>query len=207
MTSPGTSKRPNPSPSTSTTLLGRLKYLGDNSSWEDFLARYRNLVYGLAKNKGLTDEEAADAGQETLIAGSRHIGRVQYDPTRSFRARLLKIADQFRKRLPLQAARGAGSDTARTTVLERVPAPTAYGFEAKWESENREHIQRIALEKLRATANSKHYQIFDAHVVKGWPVEKVSVALGVSADQVYKVKERFTKELKREVARLQRAIG
>jgi RNA polymerase sigma-70 factor (ECF subfamily) len=193
-------------------LLGRLKYLGDNSSWEDFLARYRNLVYGLAKNKGLTDEEAADAVQETLIAVSRHIGRFQYDPTRSFRAWLLKIArskiaDQFRKRLPLQAARAAGSDTSRTTVLERVPAPTAYGFEAKWESENREHIQRIALEKLRATANSKHYQIFDAHVVKGWPVEKVSVALGVSADQVYKVKERFTKELKREVARLQRAIG
>src|SRR5437588_294322 len=85
-------KRTSHLPTTSTTLLGRIKYLDDDASWRDFDARYRKIIYGLAKKKGLMDHEAADAVQETFIEVSKRIEGFKYDPSRSFTAWLLKVA-------------------------------------------------------------------------------------------------------------------
>jgi hypothetical protein len=48
--------------------------------------------------------------------------------------------------------------------------------------------------------------LFEAHVIKGWPVEKVMTAFGVKADVVYQNKRRMTKALQKEVSRLQEML-
>ena len=60
-----------------------------------------------------------------------------------------------------------------------------------------------ALARVKRQANARHYQMFDLHAVKQWPVQKVAHTLGVSAGQVRLAKHRITILMRREVARLE----
>jgi RNA polymerase sigma-70 factor (ECF subfamily) len=94
---------------TRASLIQRLKNWRDQASWEEFFETYWRLIYGVATKGGLTDAEAQDVVQETLVAVARHIPDFKYDPViGSFKAWLLnmtrwRIADQIRKRLPVEA--------------------------------------------------------------------------------------------------------
>src|SRR6266496_4089601 len=85
-------------------LLNRLKDLGDQTSWQDFFDTYWQLIYNVAVKAGLTDIEAQEVVQETVIAVARKIPEFKADPGRgSFSAWLMRltrsrIADQFRRR-------------------------------------------------------------------------------------------------------------
>ena len=61
-------------------LLSRLKNLDDQESWNDFSRIYRGLVYGVARQAGLTDSEAQDIVQETFISVVKTIQEFKYDP-------------------------------------------------------------------------------------------------------------------------------
>src|SRR5262252_4164285 len=91
---------------TRASLLGRLNNLDDQASWQEFFDTYWQLIYGLALKAGLTDAEAQDVVQETVITASKHLPAFRYDPkVCSFKTWLLRLArwriiDQLRKRLP-----------------------------------------------------------------------------------------------------------
>src|SRR5215475_12422525 len=91
---------------TRASLLDRLKNLEDQVSWQEFFDTYWQLIYRLAVKAGLTDSEAQDVVQETVITASKHLPAFHYDPkVCSFKTWLLRLArwriiDQFRKRLP-----------------------------------------------------------------------------------------------------------
>ena len=52
-----------------------------------------------------------------------------------------------------------------------------------------------ALERLKRTADPKHYQIFHLHALKQWSAVKVARQLHVSIPQVYTVKHRLAQEV------------
>src|SRR3954470_23344124 len=85
-------------------LLIRLKDWDDKESWRDFFDRYWRLIYSVARKSGLTEMEAQEAVQETLITISRNIAGFKYDrKAGSFKSWLLhttrwKINDQLRRR-------------------------------------------------------------------------------------------------------------
>jgi RNA polymerase sigma-70 factor (ECF subfamily) len=195
---------------TRASLLKRLKNLEDNQSWQEFFDTYSGFIHHIAMKSGLTDAEAKDVVQETFIAVAKNIGAFEYDPRGSFKAWLLKgthwrIAEQFRRRLPVSQGSSEGmKDTRRTRTFERFPTSTAHGWDAKWEVDWRNYIQNAAIQRIRRTVNPKHYQIFDTYVIKCWPVEKVMKTLRVSEAQVYKAKERIVKSLQAEVLRLEK---
>src|SRR5678816_3760113 len=84
-------------------LLERLKSLDDQSSWGDFFETYWKLIYSVARKAGLSDPEAQDVVQETIISVARHMPSFRYDPTLgSFKAWLMqltrwRIMDELRK--------------------------------------------------------------------------------------------------------------
>jgi RNA polymerase sigma-70 factor (ECF subfamily) len=197
---------------TNATLLDRIKNMEDGSSWLEFYSTYRNLIYGVARKSGMTDQEAEDVVQETMLAAAKYIKNFQYDPSRSFKAWLLKItktkvADQFRARLPIQTARPRPPGEAdRTKTVERVPNPTGYDIAARWEEDWRLNLRDAALDRLRRTENAKQYQLFEAHVIKGWPVKKVMDTFGVKAEVVYQNKKRMTSKFQEKISRLQEQL-
>jgi len=54
-------------------LLRRMKNWEDQASWEEFFKTYRKLIYGVAIRAGLTDAEAKDVLQETVVTVARNI--------------------------------------------------------------------------------------------------------------------------------------
>ena len=204
------SKRPDELLPTRASLLSRLKNPDDSGSWQEFFDTYWDFLYGIAIKSGMTAAEAEDVLQETLISTAKYLKDFKYNPSLSFKAWLRtnikwRISDQFHKRLPLSSGSPqAENETNRTGTVERIANPDgSYDLDGKWEEEWREHIQKTVLSKIRTKVKPKHYQIFDAHVVKGWDVKKVMATLGVTADLVYQVKSRITDLIKKETARLE----
>src|SRR6266853_3603253 len=84
-------------------LLSRLKDWNDQDSWKEFFDTYWKLVYGVAIKAGLTDAEAQDVVQETVLSVAKRMPDFQYDPAvGSFKNWLLvitrrRINDHFRK--------------------------------------------------------------------------------------------------------------
>ena len=193
---------------TRASLLGRLKNWEDQQSWEEFADTYSRLIVGVAIQAGLTEAEAKDVEQETLLCVARTIHEFESNPERgSFKSWLLtltrwRIADQFRKRAPSSQAPVPGStEDTRTSTIERVPDPAL--LDATWESEWRKNLIETALHRVGRRVKPKHLQIFDLYAMRHWSAAKVARELGVSVVQVYLVNHRVTKLVKQEVAYLE----
>jgi RNA polymerase sigma-70 factor (ECF subfamily) len=211
MTPPEQPKEDGDSIATRASLLGRLKNWDDASSWEDFTKTYWRLIYGVARQAGLSDEEARDVVQETLLGVAKNIHEFESSPERgSFKNWLLnitrwRVADCFRKRPPVGESRPPSSDAAdRTATVERVAAPAE--LDAFWEAEWKKNIFETAVARICQRVKPKHAQIFDLYAVRHWPAAKVAGELGVSIIQVYLVNHRLTKLLKAEVAYIRKKL-
>jgi RNA polymerase sigma factor (sigma-70 family) len=199
---------------TRATLIQRLKNWQDQSSWQDFFDTYWKLIYGVALKGGLTETEAQDVVQETMISVAKHMPTFKYDPAiGSFKTWLLnmtrwRITDQLRKRGPAFAAsHPTFEDTATgTRTVDRVIDPASHDLAALWDTEWEKNILAVAMAKVRRRLDPRKYQIFDLYVNKAWPSEKVAAALGVSVDQVYLAKHRTTEMIKEEIKRLEQKM-
>jgi RNA polymerase sigma factor (sigma-70 family) len=195
--------------STRASLIHRLKDWQDASSWQDFFNVYWKLIYGVARKAGLTDTEAQDVVQETLLSVAKHMPTFKYDPAiGSFRAWLLnmtrwRIVGQFRKRQPMADHKPEGDSTCRTSTVEAVADPASLDLDAVWQVEWESNLMNAAMNNLRRRIDPQRFRIFDAYVNKEWPPEKVAEHFGVSIDLVYQVKHRVTEALREEINRLE----
>ena len=197
---------------TRASLLGRLRNWNDANSWEEFTQIYWRLIYSVARRSGLSEAEARDVVQDTLLGVAKKIHEFESDPQRgTFRGWLLnltrwRIADHFRSRPPI-AHGNAGPDPATengTATINRIPDPAQ--LDELWESEWKKNIVDTAFARISRKVNAKHAQIFDLYALRGWRAAKIAQELGVSVVQVYLVNHRLTKLLKEEVAYLQKKL-
>src|ERR1044071_5293796 len=90
--------------STRRSLLERLRDWEDQASWREFFDLYWKFIYSVAIRSGLTDQEAEDVVQETVLSVAKKMPQYIYDPARcSFKGWLmhvtrLRIIDQLRRR-------------------------------------------------------------------------------------------------------------
>ena len=195
---------------TRASLIHRLKNWQDESSWRDFFNVYWKLIYGVARKAGLTDPEAQDVVQETLISVAKHMPAFKYNPAiGSFKAWLLnmtrwRIASQFRKRLPIADHPPQAGTTTPAEIIQEVPDPASLDLDAVWQAEWETNLVNAALNNLRRRIDPQRLQIFDFYVNKEWPPEKVAEHFGVSIDLVYQVKHRVTEAIRTEVDRLEK---
>jgi RNA polymerase sigma factor (sigma-70 family) len=196
------------------TLVQRLKNLEDQDSWQDFFNTYWRLIYTVALRSGLTEAEAHDVVQETVLTVVRKIGNFQPGAEHgSFRSWLLhatrwRIADQLRKRarIPAQPMH-TSEDTARTATVERVPDPSGDDLQEHWESHWKQNLMDAAIDNVKASVDAEDYQLFDRHVLKGETAISVARKLGARLSRVYLVKYRVSRLLAKEVRRLERKFG
>jgi RNA polymerase sigma-70 factor (ECF subfamily) len=195
-------------------LLGRLKNWNDDESWREFFGIYRKLIFSLAVKAGLSGHESEEVVQETIISVAKTIPDFEYEPERcSFKSWLRhlaqkRIADHFRKRSRERTTRFSNSDeSGATPAIERVPDANAAKLDAIWEREWHAELLNAAMVRVKNQVSPEQYQIFDFHVLKKMPVEKVAAALGTNAGQIYLAKHRVTKLLKKEIARLEEKMG
>ena len=210
----GTSQNPDELLPTRRSLIERLRDLEDQPSWREFFDMYWKLIYGAALRAGLSDQEAEDVVQETVIGVARKMPEFQYEPNVcSFKGWLMhvtrcRIADRFRRRRPqnVPLTVPANPETTADNVLNLHDA-AADVLESIWNEEWQKNIVDVAMEHVRRRANPEHYQIFHLHAVKGLGVRDVAKLTGASLPKVYVTYHRIAKLVKEEVRRLEQTAA
>jgi RNA polymerase sigma-70 factor (ECF subfamily) len=204
-----TTALPEDSLATRASLLARLKDWENQASWQDFFETYWQLIYRVGLKAGLTDAEAQDAVQETVLAVARNIKGFQYEPARcSFKTWLMlitrqRILWQLKKRLPsYQHLASSQDETARTSTVERIPDPSAIDLDAVWDAEWQKNLMSAALERVKKQVSPRQFQIFDLYVLQDWSAGEVARTLRINVAQVYLAKHRISALLKGEVRKL-----
>ena len=190
-----------PSIATRNSLLTRLKDWDDQEGWKRFFETYWRLIYNVAIHHGLSEIEAQEVVQETVLSVANKMRQFKYDPAiGSFKSWLFKltrwrIADQMRKRRPDHVSLEMLPSTTENTEVMR-------GLEAEWERRWDENFVEAAVERVKQLVSARQFQLFYLYVLKGWPVSEVARALNVTSAQVYIAKCRVLPLLKKEVKRL-----
>lgn len=202
-----------PSIPTRQSLLVRLRDWDDSTSWKDFFDTYWKLIYGVARKAGLSDAEAQDVVQDTIVAVAKKMPDFDYNPRLgSFKGWLMRltrwrITDQFRKKayesggkwFPREQAIG---DDALTRHAQAVP----FDLDRAWDEEWQKAVMEAALKKLRQQASQHQYQMFYLHVIKEVPAREVARRLGVKLAEVYFAKYKLSAIVRRHIRALERKM-
>ena len=189
-------------------LLSRLKDWNDDASWKVFFDTYWKLIYSSAIKAGLSDAEAQDVVQETVVSVLKSMPGFKYHAENgSFKSWLLRltswrIADQLRKRQRgIEDHRREGDTT--TADIEMIADPVSLELGATWDEEWKNNLVDAAIERVKKKVDPKQYQVYDLYVVKHWSVTKVAKTLKINPGAVYLAKHRIHGLIKKEIAYLQ----
>lgn len=200
-------------------LLERLRDLNDQGSWQEFFDTYWKLIFCAAIKAGLSDADAEDVVQETIIGISRNMENFRYQPeVCSFKGWLMhvtrnRIIDHLRKVrspkhsfIPLPAETVTSPpDTVTSSGMtgfdheQLATGPADKVFEDLWDEEWKRNLFDAAMERIKKKVAPEHYQIFYLHTVKGMPARDVGELLGVGLPKVYVVGHRISRQIKREI--------
>lgn len=188
---------------TSTTLLGRLKDLGDAQAWKEFVHRYAARIYRWCRRLGLQDADAQDVTQGILVKLAVRLRTFEYDPNGSFRGYL--------KTVTIRAW--------RDFVESRQHNGQAYGgeqFQGWWESleagddlaqQLEEEFQREllseALARVQLRVDPRTWEVFRLLVFAERPGTEVARQFGMGLSAVYGIRHRVQTMLQEEVRKLE----
>jgi RNA polymerase sigma-70 factor (ECF subfamily) len=197
------------------TLLERLRNLDDDSSWHEFFNTYWKLIYCAAMKAGLSETEAEDVVQETMIGVARNMGEFRYEPEKcSFKGWLMhltrrRIIDRLRRRQtqPQHFVALASNNDTSTTAHDSQFADTSVqeSFEGMWEEEWQKNLLGTAMEKVKRAVKPDHFQIFYMFSIKNMAARDISELTGASTAKVHVVQHRIGRLIKREVQKLQKS--
>jgi RNA polymerase sigma-70 factor (ECF subfamily) len=187
--------------STSASLLGRLRNLGDAQAWRAFEARYKPRLLAWCAGAGLQHADAQDLTQDVLTKVALHMRTFVYDPDKDFSGWLRKVwrnawVDSLRRHAP--AARGSG-DSAVYERLCSLPGP-ADALEDEFERE----LLHEVLARVEPLVSARDWRIFNDLVFADRTGTEVAKAHGLSLAAVGMVKVRVQRKVSDEVARLRR---
>jgi RNA polymerase sigma factor (sigma-70 family) len=195
---------------TRSSLVRRLYDWRDDGGWQDFFDTYWKLIYAVAIKAGLSDVEAQDVVQETVVAVAKQMRAGGYDRTKcSFKTWLntitrRRIIDHFRKRTApkVQLPQNA-DDTSHADSLVSLPDPASVELDSLWDSEWQKNLLDAAIERAKRQVTPKQFQIFDLAVLRDVATGEVCELLKVNAAQVYLARHRVGVIVKKEVKRLE----
>lgn len=196
---------------TRASLLDRLRDVEDQPSWQRFFDTYWRLIHGVALKAGLTEVEAQEVVQETVISVARHLPEFHYDPkVCSFKTWMLRltrwrIIDQLRKRIPGAQPLESRDDATALTALDELTGGKAPELEAVWNEEWEKAVLARAIERLKQRVSPDQFQMFDLYVLRQMPVTEVARLLGTNVARVYLAKHRLSKLLRETIGEFEKA--
>lgn len=179
---------------TQPSLLVRVRNPGDQAAWREFDAKYRPLILGYCRARGLQASDSEDVRQIVMINLMKALPNFEYQPGRGrFRHYLGRavrhaIAHFFSR--PNRA--GVALDSR---VLAAVAADDAEGADDVWEQEWVRHHFRIAMETVRATFEPRSVAVFD-RMLAGAEAEALAREYDTTPAAIHKIKQRIRDRLK-----------
>jgi len=195
-------------------LLERLKNLEDETSWNDFFETYWKLIYSTARRTGLSDAEAQDVVQETIISVARKIEGFNYDPEYgSFKAWLKRltqwrVGDYIRKKqYQIHGKRLPKEERLNTSLAEQQEDPAWAEMGNAWDEEWEKNLFNLALERVKKQVSPRQYQMFYFHICKDFPAKQVAQRLNAKLNEVYIAKYKVSSLIKQEIKELENQMA
>lgn len=186
---------------TTTALLEGLFDSGNDAVWREFDARYHPIIIGFCCKLGLSDADAADVAQETLLRFVKEYRAGKYDRTKGrLRSWIIGIAKYRVADLNRQIARrrehrgeSAFAELSDEDELKRI-----------WDEECRNAILRNGMTELQENTklDPRTLDAFKRLVFGQVAPAEVAAEMGMSVDAVYKAKQRCLEQLRSITARL-----
>lgn len=185
-----------PSLSTHQSLLQRLAAGGDSGAWLEFTTRYRDLLVGFARRRGLQQADTDDLLQDLWLQLSRQLPEFRYDRDRGrFRGFLKTIAMRaIGKRLRRRDLAPLVADVAETDLAETDVADVA--AEDAWEAEWRQHHLRSAMACIQREFRATDVRAFQELTQRQRAPAELAAELGVSPAAIYQIKSRILARLR-----------
>ena len=193
---------------TRSSLIQRLKATINGESWEEFFHTYWELIYNVARRAGLSEADAQDIVQETILKIHKSLDHFEYNRKRgTFKGWLRTVTrsrlnDFFKKQQrrpalnhPLEEAAGE---------LQNLEDPEGPEIEKIWDEEWNRNLIQAALSRTKKLSSPKQFQIFKCHYIDEWTVRETCRTLGVNAAQVYMAKQRVGKIFRESVEALEK---
>ncbi|UCE59034.1 MAG: sigma-70 family RNA polymerase sigma factor [Phycisphaerales bacterium] len=190
-----------PADSTHLTLLLRLRDRSDQVSWDEFHARYGELLYRYARGRGASHADAEDTVQEVEMYLFKAMGGFEYDARKGrFRSYLRSaVVHALGRRASKHARERAGLDPA---LLDFAAAEKEATADQQWEREWRLHRLRWALRSVAEEFEEKTINAFQLHALAGMSADETSSRLGLSKASVYQAKSRVLRRVREQLETL-----
>ena len=195
---------------TRSSLIQRLKATINGKSWEEFFHTYWELIYNVARRAGLSEADAQDIVQETILKVHNSLDRFEYNRKRgTFKGWLRTVTrsrlnDFFKKQQRRPALNQPLEETA--DELQNLEDPEGPEIEKIWDEEWNRNLIQAALSRTKKLSSPKQFQIFKCHYIDEWTVRETCRTLGVNAAQVYMAKQRVGKIFREAVETLQEQV-
>jgi len=187
---------------TTTVVLENLRR-SDEEAWRQFVERFRRPVVRFARDLGLSEDEAEDVTQETLMDFVRAYREGQYDPKKGRLSAWLfgiahrRILHAFRRRAGQpRPAPGVG----QTAFWRNVPDERT--ARASWDTSWQRAVLDQCLEQVRTEVEPNTLRAFELLAINRLPAAEVADTLGMTRNAVFIAKHRVLRrvlELKRQV--------
>lgn len=181
---------------TTSTILASLRDFNNQAAWDRFVSRFRTPILRFARSIGLTENDADDVAQETLVAFAQQYREGAFDPNRGrLGSWLLGIA--YRKALverrgKLRRPVAMGSAVARAIDED----PDSSSLSAIWDREWEESLLEQCLVQVRREVKPETFKAFELAVREAMPAPRVAELLGVEIKLVYNAKHRILQRVR-----------
>lgn len=191
---------------TTNQFLDSLHDLGNAECWRVFDARFRPVLVALARQRGLSEEDAADVAQTTLVSFIADYQRGCYDPSRGrLSSWIMGIAGHRISDLKRAASRR--QRVCSTLGIEA--AATRPDEEAAWDAMIRKVILRRAMVELHSQSrfDPRTIRAFELCALRGVPAQATADECSMSVAEVYVAKNRVIARLREIVASLSEELA
>jgi RNA polymerase sigma factor (sigma-70 family) len=187
---------------TSSSLLLRVAALPlDQDAWSQFARRYGPCIIRWCVAWGAQDVDAEDITQTVLTNLAVKLPGFRYDPARSFRAFLRKVArDAFRdawRRQERQVAAG-GSENLGLLSSQEARVDLVSRIEREFDLE----LLEAASQAVRQRVEAKTWDAYESTARERRSASEVAEVLGMTVGGVYKAKSTVLRMLQEELGKL-----
>lgn len=182
---------------TSTQILEDLRTSNNATAWDKFCNHFQPVVVSFARQLGLTETDAEDAAQETMLEFLKALRNGKYDREKGSMSNWLfgiarRVILNLRGRQPLEQL--VADKTTGTSFWDLVQDDR--GLKYTWESEWRQMVLTRCLEQARQEFDPNVFEAFKLYALSEHPVDEVAERLRMSNNAVYIAKSRVLSRLR-----------
>jgi len=178
-------------------LLNLVKDWREDEGWREFYRRYAPAIEAHAKRSGLTQEQAEDVVQTTMMKLAKYLPKFEYDRTIGrFRTWLNQIVNQRIIAIWHEQRRTKLPEAAWIYLKEFVAGVVNPAADPVAQAQLEQRMLEVCLARARNGVRPRHWQIFEANALLGMSPAEVAKRHHTTTANVWVVRHRLIRRLR-----------